>query len=120
MNTKQLSLLIVLAFAASTLAADGVLTVDDGYRGIWYMNLPLKGPYKFKYSGGLGTYPQQHMPIAIYAKQANKTFFCYGGRPRDKNELVHMVSYFDHATKTVPRPTLPTAAGGWRRTWTIA
>jgi hypothetical protein len=80
------------------------LDQDDGYRGIWYMNLPLKGPHKFKYSGGLGTYPQQHVPIAIYAKQPNKTFFCYGGRPKDKNELLHMVSYYDHATGMVPRP----------------
>ena len=83
-----------------------VLPQDDGYRGIWYMNLPLKGPSKFKYSGGLGTYPQQHVPIAIYSKDANKTFFCYGGRPRDKNELLHMVSYYDHATGAVPRPRI--------------
>ncbi|MCI0681080.1 MAG: BNR repeat-containing protein [Gemmataceae bacterium] len=82
------------------------LPADDGYRGIWYMNLPLKNAYKFKYSGGLGTYPQQHMPIAVYSKEANKTFFCYGGRPRDKNELLHMVSYYDHATGMVPRPRI--------------
>ena len=82
------------------------LSADDGYRGIWYMNQPSKDAYKYKYSGGLATYPQQHMPIAIYSKEANKTFFCYGGRPKDKNELLHMVSYYDHATGTVPRPRI--------------
>src|SRR5262245_51969601 len=55
------------------------LPTDDGYHGIWYMNQPSKDEYKYKYSGGFATYPQQHMPIAIYSKKANKTFFCYGG-----------------------------------------
>ena len=84
--------------------------MDDGYRGIWYYNQATKDEYKFKYSGGLATYPQQHVPIAIYSKQANKTFFCYGGttaqNPAEKQELLHMVSYFDHATAMVPRPTI--------------
>ena len=55
------------------------LLKDDGYRGIWYCNEATKDEYKFKYSGGMATYPQQHVPIAIYSPQANKTFFCYGG-----------------------------------------
>jgi hypothetical protein len=83
---------------------------DDGYRGIWYFNQPTKDEYKFKYSGGMATYPQQHAPIAIYSPAANKTFFCYGGttarNASDKQELLHMVSYFDHATREVPRPTI--------------
>ena len=37
-----------------------------------------------------------------------KTFFCYGGTTarstNDKQVLLHMISYFDHATGTVPRP----------------
>jgi putative BNR repeat neuraminidase len=103
-------ILAILAVPALARSQDSVtaktLPQDDGYRGIWYMNLPLKGPYKFKYSGGLGTYPQQHMPIAIYAREANKTFFCYGGRPKDKNELRHMISYYDHATGMAPRPRI--------------
>src|SRR5262245_31030731 len=70
------------------------------------MNAPTKDEYKYKYSGGLGTYPQQHMPIAVYVKEANKTFFCWGGTPRDKNQLQLMVSYFDHATGMVPRPRI--------------
>ena len=83
---------------------------DDGYRGIWYYNQPTKDEYKFKYSGGMATYPQQHVPLAIYSPQANKTFFCYGGTTaregKGKQELLHMVSYFDHATGKVPRPTI--------------
>jgi hypothetical protein len=78
----------------------------DGYRGIWYMNEPLDNEYKYKYSGGLATYPQQHIPIAIYSKEVNKTFFCYGGTNDDNTTLFYMVSYYDHATGEVPRPTL--------------
>ena len=77
---------------------------DTGYRGIWYQ-IPGKDGVP-KYSGGLATYPQQIRPMAIYAKAANKTFFVYGGRSKEKNELLHMVSYFDHATGTVPRPRI--------------
>ena len=79
----------------------------NGYRGIWYMNQPSNDQYVYKYSGGLGTYCAKHRPFAIYCKEVNKTFFCYGGaKVDDDRALLHMVSYFDHETKTVPRPTL--------------
>jgi len=52
----------------------------------------------------LGTYPQQHTPIAVYSAAANKTFFCYGGNTGKPKELACMVSYFDHGTGAVPRP----------------
>jgi len=87
-------------------AAGQPLTKDDGYRGIWYMNQPSGDEYHYKYSGGMATYPQQHVPIAIYSKEVNKTFFCYGGTTKGRRELLHMVSYFDHATGRVPRPTI--------------
>ncbi|HAV63409.1 MAG TPA: hypothetical protein DCY13_13715 [Verrucomicrobiales bacterium] len=84
------------------------LATEDGYRGIWYFNEPLQNEYKFKYSGGFATYPQQHIPIAIYARAANKTFFVYGGttarKAEDRQELLHMISWFDHETGSVPRP----------------
>ncbi len=79
---------------------------DDGYRGIWYMNQPTKDEYRYKYSGGLGTYPQCILPLAIYSRDANKTFFCYGGSLKDKNGLLIMVSFYDHATRRVPRPII--------------
>src|SRR5262245_44950630 len=82
--------------------------VGDGYRGIWYMNQPLKNDYVYKYSGGFATYPQQHVPSAIYAPAVKKTFFVFGGSAgnvSEKNdELQHYVSYYDHVTGTVPRP----------------
>lgn len=78
----------------------------DGYRGIWYSNQPSHDEYVYKYSGGLGTYCAKHRPLAVYSATADKTFFCYGGTLKGKNELVHMVSYYDHATGLVPRPTL--------------
>ncbi|MEN6533479.1 MAG: BNR-4 repeat-containing protein [Bryobacteraceae bacterium] len=61
---------------------------------------------RYVYSGGFATYPQQQLPIAYYSKEANKTFFCYGGVAKGKQSLLHMVSYYDHATGMVPRPTI--------------
>ena len=106
--TVVLSVLPAMLPAAAVLAEP--LPKEDGYRGIWYYNQPSKDEYRYKYSGGFATYPQQHIPIAYYCPQANKSFFVYGGttarRATDKQELLHMVSYFDHATGQVPRPTL--------------
>jgi len=81
-------------------------TKDDGYRGIWYCNQRQDNEYVYKYSGGLGTYCAKHIPFAVYARAARKTFFCYGGRPKERNILLHMVSCYDHDTGTVPRPTI--------------
>jgi hypothetical protein len=77
----------------------------NGYRGIWYSNQPTGDAYAYKYSGGMATYPQQHAPIAIYAPEVEKTFFVYGGTAENEQRLLHMVSYYDHRTHTVPRPT---------------
>jgi hypothetical protein len=111
------SLPVPAAAKAATVARDeeppptgGKLQPDDGYRGIWYYNQATKDEYKYKYSGGMATYPQQHEPIAIYRKEVEKTFFVYGGTTArgadDKQELLHMVSYYDHKTGQVPRPRL--------------
>lgn len=98
---------LALPFLLAALACAQTLnTKDDGYRGIWYFNQPSGDRYVYKYSGGFATYPQQHAPIAIYSKEANKTFFCYGGTVEGKRELLHMVSYYDHSTGEVPRPTI--------------
>jgi hypothetical protein len=80
---------------------------DTGYRGIWYMNQPSDDEYVYKYSGGLGTYCAKHKPFAVYCDQVKKTFFCYGGTTTDSNRhLLHEVSYYDHKTGLVPRPTI--------------
>lgn len=84
----------------------------DGYRGIWYHITGAgqagspSAEYKYKYSGGLGTYPANHYPFSVYAKAVNKTFFCYGGTDETGKTLLHMVSYYDHKTGMVPRPTI--------------
>ena len=82
-------------------------TIDTGYRGIWsYAGAP-DGPGGYKYSGGLGTYPAKHRPFAHYSATQQKTFFVWGGTPETSNRaLVHMISYYDHTTGMVPKPTL--------------
>ena len=80
---------------------------DDGYRGIWYYNGLTNNEYVYKYSGGLGTYCAKHKPFAVYCNKVKKTFFCYGGTTKTSNkQLIHMVSYYDHKTGMVPRPTI--------------
>ncbi|MCA9086648.1 MAG: BNR-4 repeat-containing protein [Planctomycetaceae bacterium] len=102
--------LILLLTLSARCQADEVVTLNqkaDGYRGIWYMNQPSNDEYVYKYSGGMGTYCAKHKPFAIYCGTVNKTFFCYGGATKaDSRKLLHMVSYFDHATGTVPQPTI--------------
>jgi len=115
-STQQLIhiLLFILSLVAPSAVAFGqpltsvtLNTKADGYRGIWYMNQPSNDEYVYKYSGGLATYCGKHRPFAIYSKEVNKTFFCYGGATAgDSRKLLHMVSYFDHDTKTVPQPTI--------------
>ncbi len=99
-----------ISFNGNVTASTAVLTLnakDTGYRGIWYMNQPSGDEYVYKYSGGLGTYCANHQPFAVYCEQAGKTFFCYGGTTTDSNrKLLHMVSYYDHKTGMVPRPTI--------------
>lgn len=95
---------VILLLLTSAFGAE--LPRDDGYRGIWYFNQPTKDQYVYKYSGGFATYPQQQSPIAIYAAAVDKTFFVYGGTVTGKQELLHMVSYYDHRTGMVPRPVI--------------
>lgn len=83
-----------------------LLTKADGYRGIWYSNQRQGDEYVYKYSGGMGTYCAKHRPLAIYAPEVDKTFFCYGGTEEGARTLYHMVSYYDHKTGLVPRPTV--------------
>jgi hypothetical protein len=78
---------------------------DSGYRGIWF-TLGQKSEHGDKYSGGLGTYTANHVPMAIYAKEVDKTFFVYGGARGGKRHLLAMASYYDHRQHRVPRPTI--------------
>jgi hypothetical protein len=80
----------------------------DGYRGIWYNGLRQNDQYRYVYSGGLGTYPSNMVPMAWYAPAVRKTFFVYGGTKglAEKRPLLEMVSYYDHETGMVARPTI--------------
>lgn len=109
LNSKLLFYLILLLSYGVSLQAEQITLNQkaDGYRGIWYMNQPSNDEYVYKYSGGLGTYCAKHRPFAVYAEAVNKTFFCYGGAPEgNSRKLLHMVSFYDHASGKVPRPTL--------------
>ena len=77
-----------------------------GFRGIWYFNQPSHDEYVYKYSGGLGTYCAGHVPMAVYAKEVDKTFFTFGGTDERNSTLLQSVSYFDHKTKKLARPTV--------------
>src|SRR5690554_1449015 len=77
----------------------------DGYKGIWF-TLNQFSEYGDKYSGGLGTYTANHIPLAIYAEEVNKTFFVYGGTIPGERHLLIMASYYDHEKNRVPRPTI--------------
>ena len=78
----------------------------NGYKGIWF-TLGQFSAYGDKYSGGLGTYTANHVPVAIYSRQADKTFFVYGGTTtKDEKHLLIMLSYYDHKTGLVPKPVI--------------
>ncbi len=91
--------------AALTASAAAANPKADGYRGIWF-ELGKKYEYGDKYSGGLGTYTANHVPMAVYAEKADKTFFVYGGAKGGRRILQAMVSYYDHERRIVPRPTV--------------
>lgn len=91
---------------------------ESGYRGFWHEQRPvLESEYRYKYSGGLGTYCHSHQPFSVYCPEVGKTFFCWGGTTREhevsKNlprfdwgpgQLTHMVGCFDHHRGEVERP----------------
>lgn len=98
----SLSLILLGVFLLGTAQNKRV----GGYKGIWY-TIGQSSGYGYKYSGGLGTYTADHIPMAIYSAEAEKTFFLYGGTPKaDKRQLLIMISYYDHKTKTVPKPVI--------------
>jgi hypothetical protein len=91
--------------AASPATCISTSAKDNGYRGIWF-TLGQQSEHGDKYSGGLGTYTANHVPMAIYAKDVNRTFFVYGGAKQGQRHLLAMASYYDHHQHLVPRPTI--------------
>jgi len=96
---------VVSLLLAGPLTAAPSDNKDDGYRGIWF-TLGQVSEHGDKYSGGLGTYTAKHVPLAVYSREAEKTFFVYGGAKQRTRHLLAMASYFDHRRGVVPRPTI--------------
>ncbi|MBR1706178.1 MAG: hypothetical protein IJ721_05230 [Bacteroidales bacterium] len=70
----------------------------DGYRSICF-TIGQGHECGDKYSGGLGTYTMKHIPLAVYAREVNKTFFVYGGAPKDDELYLQcMVGCYNHTT----------------------
>jgi len=113
---KKLTFLLLCIFVLQILYSQKAGLLDntkvDGYRGIWF-ELNQKFEYGDKYSGGLGTYTADHIPLAVYSPEVNKTFFVYGGTTRiDEKHLLCMIGEFDHRTGMVSRPTVVCDKGG--------
>ncbi len=75
---------------------------ENGYAGIWYGN-QKQAQYGYKYSGGLATYPQQQMPVALYDAVADTTFLVFGADD-GSGQLENRIGAFDHRAGTVCRP----------------
>ena len=77
----------------------------SGFRGIWYGNEPSHDEYAFKYSGGLGTYCEGHLPMGVYSSAAERTFFCWGGASdASSSSLLHCIASYDHRRKRLSAP----------------
>jgi hypothetical protein len=75
-----------------------------GYRGIWY-NLGQDKGYGPKYSGGLGTYPANMVPMAVCDPREERVYFVYGGsKPDNRKDLQIMIGTFDTKTHKLRRP----------------
>ncbi len=78
----------------------------DGFRGIWF-DLGQRSQFGSKYSGGLGTYTANHVPMAHYVEAVNRTYLTWGATPAaDQRALQIHVSYYDHETGKVARPVM--------------
>jgi hypothetical protein len=98
--------ILLFFFVGAISPRPGLAATADGYRGIWF-TLGQRSEFGDKYSGGLGTYTANHVPIAIYAPAVKKTFFVYGGTTAAaERHLLIMASYYDHERDRVPRPTI--------------
>jgi hypothetical protein len=102
--TFTLIVILILSQGINKMSAQNLKA--EGYKGIWF-TLGQFSEYGDKYSGGLGTYTADHIPIAVYSPEVKKTFFVYGGTTRaDERHLLIMISYYDHVKKVVPKPVI--------------
>lgn len=103
----RLQLLVFITFMCGTVYCQEYSDIKfNGYKGIWF-ELNQKYQYGDKYSGALGTYTAKHIPLAIYAKVVDKTFFVYGGTTtEDERHLLCMIGGYDHKTGMLTKPTI--------------
>ncbi len=105
-SKKWFILIIGVCTFFVTLEANAQYLKANGYNGIWF-TLGQFSQYGDKYSGGLGTYTANHIPVAIYAPEVGKTFFVYGGTTKKEDRhLLIMISYYDHKKGMVPKPVI--------------
>lgn len=105
-NLAKIFFLFLLLLFSQLPLIEAQNLVVDGYKGIWF-TLGQFSEYGDKYSGGLGTYTANHIPIAVYSPEAKKTFFVYGGTTKaEERHLLIMISWYDHKTGLVPKPVI--------------
>ncbi|PCJ96284.1 MAG: hypothetical protein COA50_07500 [Flavobacteriaceae bacterium] len=103
---RYLLILLIFISYSSAKCQDLSNKKINGYRGIWFQ-LNQKYEHGDKYSGALSTYTAKHVPLAIYSKEVNKTFFVYGGTTAENAKyLLCMIGEFDHKTGMVSKPTV--------------
>ena len=97
---------ICAAVTAAAQAEPATTPQAGGFRGIWF-DLGRKSEFGSKYSGGLGTYTANHVPMAHYVEKVNRTYLTWGGTPSgDVRQLRIMVSYYDHSSGKAARPVV--------------
>jgi hypothetical protein len=103
---KTIPYILFIFFCLSDLNSFSQCLKVDGYKGIWFSPGQFS-EYGDKYSGGMGTFTGDHIPLAIYSPEVRKTFFTYGGTTNaNENHLLIMISYYDHKTGRVPKPVI--------------
>lgn len=115
MTTTRIRTIVLTAIGLLSLSAGVIASPQgipaatpraDGFRGIWF-TLGQVSEYGDKYSGGLGTYTANHVPMAHYVKEVNRTYLTWGGTPApDQRRLQILVSYYDHNTGKAARPVI--------------
>ena len=106
MSRRFILLALILCLATDTGSVFSQNPVADGYKGIWF-STGNPTEYGYKLSGGAATFGSRYRPIAIYSKEAEKTFFVYGGTLSEKERhLLIMISYYDHVRNVVPKPVV--------------
>jgi hypothetical protein len=83
--------------------SESAVAPGGDFKGMWYCcgtanTLP---GHKFVYSGGKATYSAWHRPMAVYAKQVDRTFFVFG-TPGN----CPAISSFDHKTGAFDGPVV--------------